>query len=122
QRYGGDPRYIHVTPYTSRHTQSTPYAGQRMCVTRSRSRSRPCERAFAFNESDDLVQPLPLLDRPHHKGALPAHALGVFSHDLKGGTDMRREIRLVDDEQVRFRDARPALARYLLAARHVDDV
>src|SRR5437763_450449 len=38
------------------------------------------------------------------------------------GTDVRRQVDLVDDEQVRARDARSALARDLLPLRHVDDV
>ena len=36
--------------------------------------------------------------------------------------DGRREVDLVDHEDVRLRDARPALARHLVAARDVDDV
>ena len=40
----------------------------------------------------------------------------------RSAPDERREIRLVDDEQIGLRDARPAFARNLVAARHVDHV
>ncbi len=46
----------------------------------------------------------------------------VARHHLEIGADERRQVGLVDDQQVRLRDARPALARDLVAAGHVDDV
>src|ERR1041384_2536569 len=51
-----------------------------------------------------------------------AHRLRVARHHAEVRADVRREIDLVDDEEVRARDARPALARNLVAAGHVDDV
>ena len=51
-----------------------------------------------------------------------AHAPGVALHHVEAGADVRREIDLVDHQQVRARDAGAALARDLLALRDVDDV
>ena len=47
---------------------------------------------------------------------------GVALHDREIGADVRREIGLVDHEQIGLRDARAALARHLVAARDVDHV
>ena len=56
------------------------------------------------------------------KGRAAAHALGVALHDLEDGADVRREVDLVDHQQVGAGDAGPALARDLVAAGDVDDV
>ena len=45
----------------------------------------------------------------------------VALHDPKVGANMRREVDLVDDEQVGVRHAGPSLARDLVALGHVDD-
>src|SRR5262250_251481 len=51
---------------------------------------------------------------------LAAHALGVAFHHRQRGTDMRRQVRLVDDEQIRAGDAGSTLARDFLALGDVD--
>src|SRR5918994_6524456 len=57
-----------------------------------------------------------------HEGSGAPHSRGILLHDGKARADMRREVDLVDDEEIGAGDARPALARDLLAARYVDDV
>jgi hypothetical protein len=57
------------------------------------------------------------------KGARDAHALRIPLHHVEIGADMRGQILLIDDEQVRAGDARPALARDFLAladGNHID--
>ena len=55
-------------------------------------------------------------------GPALAHASGVARHHLEARADVRRQVDLVDDEQIALRDARAALARDLVAAGDVDDV
>jgi len=57
----------------------------------------------------------------HHRPAL-AHPLGLELHQVDVGAHGARQVALVDDEQIGARDAGPALARHLVAARNVDDV
>jgi len=52
----------------------------------------------------------------------PAPAPALARHHAEVRANRLGEVDLVDDEQVRLRHARPALARHLVAARHVDDV
>ena len=52
---------------------------------------------------------------------LAAARPGVAEHPRDVGADVRREVGLVDHEQVRARDPRPALARDVVAAGDVDD-
>ena len=66
--------------------------------------------------------PLARLDVGEDEGAVAAHLAGVAVHHLQAGADHRSEVGLVDHQQVRPGDARPALARDLVAGRHVDDV
>src|SRR6185369_7551160 len=55
-------------------------------------------------------------------GPLTTHASRIRRHDLEIGSDIRSEIHLVDDEEIRAGDSRPTLARDLLALAHADDV
>ena len=48
--------------------------------------------------------------------------MGVALHHAEVGAHVRRQVDLVDDEQIRPRDARAALARDLLSFRDVDDI
>src|SRR5665213_1002548 len=50
-----------------------------------------------------------------------ASFFGISGHHAKVRPDEWREIHLVDHEQIRARDAWPALSRHLVAASHVDD-
>ena len=54
--------------------------------------------------------------------AARAHPRGIPLHHVKARAHVRRKVRLVDDQQVRFRDRGPALAGDLFTRRHVDDV
>ena len=61
-------------------------------------------------------------DLGEHERPGAAHAAGIARHHVEVGADERRQVGLVDDEQVGLRDSRAALARNLVAARHVDHV
>ena len=71
---------------------------------------------------DDLTQPHAVPHLSEYRWPVAAHAFGVAGHHVQIGTDGRRQISLVDHEQVTLRDARPALARHLIAASNVDHV
>ena len=57
-----------------------------------------------------------------NKTDLAPHPFRIKLHLLERRTDMRREVDLVDHQQVRARDARAPLRRNLVAGRHVDHV
>src|SRR5712671_5126240 len=86
------------------------------------SRRDNLEHAFGFDEADDVSQALAGLEVGEHEGALPAHAARVAVHHLERRADHRREIDLVDDQQVALGDAGATLARDLVAGRDVDHV
>ncbi len=50
------------------------------------------------------------------------HALRILLHYLKAGSDMGREIDLIDHEQIRANNAGSALTRDFLALRYVDHI
>ena len=66
--------------------------------------------------------PSPVFRLVKTKGRSPRIRLRVALHHLEAGADQRREVDLVDDEQVGAGDAGPALARDLVAGGDVDDV
>ena len=72
------------------------------------------------------ARPSPSAQVGHHigpaAGVQRAHAPGVGFHHRQVGADMRREVGLVDDQQVALGDAGPAFARDLLATGDVDHV
>ena len=68
-------------------------------------------------KSGDLGDALVLLQIGEDEGPLAAHLARVAVHHLEVGADQRREIDLVDDQQVGAGDAGPALARDLVAGR-----
>ena len=70
----------------------------------------------------DLVDADAVHDLREDRRSLAAHARGVALHHSEIGPDVRREIGLVDHEQVGLRDARAALARHLVAPGDVDHV
>src|SRR5205823_2947090 len=71
---------------------------------------------------DHVLQSVAALEVREHERPIAAHRLRVARHDAEVGADVRREIGLVDHEQIRSRDAGAALARNLVAARDVDHV
>src|ERR1700678_3541514 len=88
----------------------------------SRPRLGDFKPALEAQEGHNRFHPFPYFHVREHEGTALAHHEGVRRHDLERGADVRREIDLVDHEQVRARYARAAFARYFLAARDVDDV
>jgi len=89
-----------------------------------RAKPRPSDREHPAldDERDDCVQPNARLQIGHHERSFATHARRVVRHHCERCADVRREVGLVDDEQVRLRDAGAALPRDFLAARDVDDV
>ena len=80
------------------------------------------EPASGDDEVDDALDPLPCFKVGEDEGALAAHPLGVAVHDFEAGADQRREIDLVDDEEVGAGDAGAAFARDFVAGGDVDHV
>ena len=66
--------------------------------------------------------PCPLFRLVNTNGRSPRILRGIALHHLERGADVRREVDLVDDQQIRLGDARPALARDLVAGSDVDHV
>ena len=63
---------------------------------------------LVLDETGDGVDTLAGAQIAEHERTRAAHALGVALHDRERGADVRREIDLVDHEQVGARDARAA--------------
>jgi hypothetical protein len=70
----------------------------------------PVRASPLADEANHRVQPLAGLEVGEHEGALAALGLGVVGHHLERGADQRREVDLVDDQQIRLGDAGAALA------------
>ena len=58
------------------------------------------EPAFGLDEARNLVDAIADAQIGEHERALAAHASGVAVHHLERRADMRREVDLVDDQQV----------------------
>src|SRR5712671_2253704 len=86
------------------------------------SRRDNLEHAFGFDEADDVPEALTGLEVGEHERPLPAHAARIAVHHLERSADHRREVDLVDDQQNALGDAGAALARDLVARRHVNHV
>src|SRR5262249_20136099 len=78
--------------------------------------------ALLEDEARDLLDAGPSLQIREYERAFGPHALGIRRHDGEVRADQRRQVDLVDDEQVRAGDSWSALARYLFACRDVDHV
>lgn len=83
---------------------------------------RPTPLPRAQNQPHNILHPLPVLHHREDRRAPVPHPPRIPLHDLHVRPDRLRQIDLVHHEQVAPRDARPALARHLVPARHVDDV
>ena len=66
--------------------------------------------------------PSPVLQLVNRNGLLPRISRESLLHHLEAGADVRREVGLVDDEDVRMRDPGPVLARDLVAGGDVDHI
>src|SRR3972149_11040229 len=80
------------------------------------------EPAFFLDEAGDLGDALAGAQGGHDERPRSPHAPGIARHDFQRGADIGGKIDLVDDEQVRARDARPSFRGDLVARRHVDHV
>src|SRR5688572_28087347 len=80
------------------------------------------QQALLLDEPDDVIQALTGLEIGENERALAAHPLRIALHDFERRADHRREVDLVDHQQVGLGDARPALARDLVARGDVDHV
>src|SRR5258706_4782137 len=80
------------------------------------------QHALGFDEAHDVGEPLSRLEVREHERPLAAHPARVAVHDLERRPDHRREVDLVDHQQVALGDARAAFARDLVARRDVDHV
>src|ERR1700722_19217058 len=83
-----------------------------------RSEAAPCrlEPALLADEGDHRLDPVPRLHVAHHERPGLSHTRSVARHHLERGADIRGEIGLVDDQQVRARDPGTAFARDFFAA------
>ena len=84
--------------------------------------SRPSSMPCWMTKSATAPTPSPLRMQVKTKGRSPRMLAGVAVHHLQRRADVRRQVGLVDDEQVGPGDAGAALARDLVAAGDVDDV
>jgi hypothetical protein len=80
------------------------------------------QHAFAQDEINHAIQTLTGFQVREHERALAAHFARIAFHHLQRGTHVRRQIYLVDDQQVRSHDARAAFARDLVAGGHIDHI
>jgi hypothetical protein len=71
---------------------------------------------------DDRRHTGAILEVREQKRPFPAHPFCVPFHHRKVGADVRRQVDLVDHQQIRPRDAGPSLARDLVASGDVNDV
>src|SRR6478672_4551539 len=62
--------------------------------------SSRAEAAFLLDKAGDLVDALAGAQIAEDEGTRAAHAPGIALHDGKRGADVRREVDLVDDEQI----------------------
>src|SRR5260370_27506698 len=83
---------------------------------------RRAETAFRLDEADKAVETFALPQIGHDEGPFAAHPSRIGSHLFQRRADMRREVDLVDDEEIRPRDPGAALGRDLVARRDVDAV
>src|SRR5262245_22005497 len=77
---------------------------------------------LSSNPPYDLFQACAILEVREDEWPLPAHQLGVARHDVEARPDVRREIDLVDHEEIRTRHARTAFTRDFVASGDVDDI
>src|ERR1700688_2022288 len=70
--------------------------------------------ARTHQEVGDLGNPVTRLEVGEEEGPRAPHLAGIAVHHAEVGTDVGGEIDLVDDEEVRARDAGPAFARDLV--------
>src|ERR1700683_3526108 len=80
------------------------------------------QAALVLDELRDLVDALAGAHISEHERPLAAHALALALHVGQRGAHVGREIDLVDDQQIRARNAGAALGGDFLSGGYVDDV
>src|SRR4051812_39726785 len=90
--------------------------------TRRKCSGSSAQHPLVLDEAHDRLQALAGLQVGEDEWTLMAHLLRVAVHHLKRRADHRREVDLVDDQQIALRDAGPAFARDLVARGDVDDI
>ncbi len=78
------------------------------------------QQPLPADELHHFTHPVSLTQVGENEGPVAALLLRIRRHDVKIRAHMRRKVSFVNDQQVRTRNAGSALARYLLAAGHVD--
>lgn len=71
---------------------------------------------------DHLFQAVARMEVGEDERQLAAHPPAIAIHHREIRADMGCQIDFIDDQQVRARDPRPALARDLVSCGHVDDI
>src|SRR2546428_9890164 len=98
------------------------WPSQRFVQKSPEPRTALFEPAFLLDEASDVLDALPRAKIAENEGASAAHASRVPLHHFERGSDIRRKIDLVDDEQVRAGDAWAALRWDLVSGGDVDDI
>ena len=80
-------------------------------------RDANCSRTHVITSSTPSL----LTEADQQERPLAPHLQAVAPHDVQVGADVRRQVDLVDDQQVAVADARTSLAGNLVALGHVDD-
>ncbi len=77
---------------------------------------------LSLEPGDDGVEPDVVSQVGEAETALPPHPERVALHHLERGSDVRRQVDLVDHEEIGAGDSRPSFAWDLVAASDVDHV
>ncbi len=80
------------------------------------------KHATLADKGNDRLKAQPGFQICKDERSVSSLCLGVVRHHFERCADHRRQIDFVDDQQIRFGDPRPALARYLFAGGNVDDI
>src|ERR1700694_712473 len=83
---------------------------------------RRTQTALGLDKTDNAVEAFALPEIGHDEWPLASHPPGIGIHFFQRGTDMGREVDLVDDEEIRSGDAGAAFRGNLVAGRDVDHV
>ena len=75
-----------------------------------------------LNPGHDLIEALLCFEIREDERQVPAHPSAISIHNVEIRADMRRQIDLIDHEQIGTSNSRPALARNLITGCHIDHV
>src|SRR5262245_57367887 len=86
------------------------------------SRHLQVEQQVLHNKIDERGDSLAGLAICEQERLAAAHKVRIAFHDVEARTDVRREISLVDDQDVRLSNPWPVLARDLVTRSNVNDI